>query len=214
MAVAVKICGLREVASLDAAIDAGAAHLGFVFYPPSPRSLDVETAAGLARRVPRDRNRVGVLVDPDDRLLAEVLAAVPLDLLQIHGATPLRLAEIKARTGRKVIGALSVGSKEDLAAVAGLAGVADMLLFDARPPDRPDQLPGGNATAFDWRLLDGLEIACPWLLAGGLDETNLADAVRLSGARAVDVSSGVELTRGVKDASKIRRFLALAATLP
>jgi len=214
MPVAVKICGLTDAAALDAAVEGGARYLGFVFYPPSPRALDVEDAAGLARRVPPDRIKVGVFVDPDDDLLDRTLARVPLEALQLHGGeSPERVRAIGARTGRAVIKALQVADRGDLTAVAAYAAVADMLLFDAKPPREPGRLPGGNGLAFDWRLLRDLEPGCPWLLSGGLSACNLEAAVSLCRAPAVDVSSGVERRPGVKDPAKIGQFLRLAAAL-
>ena len=208
----VKVCGLTDATALAAAVAGGARYLGFVFYPPSPRSLTPERAAALAERAPADCRTVGVLVDPSDAELGEILGLVRLDALQLHGAeTPARVAAIKARTGRTVIKALKVADADDLAAVGAYAEVADLLLFDAKPPRAP--LPGGNGESFDWRLLEGLGIARPWLLSGGLSVENLGTAVRLSGARAVDVSSGVEDRPGHKDPARIRRFLEVAATL-
>ena len=214
MAVAVKICGLTDAAALDAAVEGGARYLGFVFYPPSPRALRLKRAAELARRAPPDRTKVGVFVDPDDDLLERTLARVPLEALQLHGAeTPERVHAIRTRTGRAVIKALQVAEPEDLGSVAAYAAVADMLLFDAKPPKEPGRLPGGNGLAFDWRLLRDLEAGCPWLLSGGLSASNLEAAVRLCRAPAVDVSSGVERRPGVKDPARIGQFLRLAATL-
>ena len=214
MAVAVKICGLTDATALAAAVDGGASYLGFVFYPRSPRALTIERAAELAQDVPADRTTVGVFVDPDDRLLDRVLTRAPLKALQLHGAeSPERVGAIRAQTGRIVIKALQVADALDLASVADHAAVADLLLFDARPPRDPGRLPGGNGLAFDWRLLQDLRVRCPWLLSGGLSAANLAAAVALCGARAVDVSSGVEARPGTKDPQKIRRFLELAAAL-
>jgi phosphoribosylanthranilate isomerase len=214
MAVAVKICGLTDPEALAAAVEGGARWLGFVFYPPSPRALSPEQAGELARSAPAERTTVGVLVDPDDALLDEVLARVRLDALQLHGAeSPERVRAIKARTGCAVIKALQVAEPGDLAPVARYAAVADMLMFDARPPKEPGRLPGGNGLAFDWRLLQDLRVDCPWLLSGGLSVDNLAAAVTLCRPPAVDVSSGVERRPGVKDPAKIRQFLALAGAL-
>jgi phosphoribosylanthranilate isomerase len=214
MAVAVKICGLTDPAALAAAVEGGARYLGFVFYPPSPRALSSERAGELARGVPADRTTVGVFVDPDDALLDQVLAGVRLDALQLHGAeSPERVRAVKARTGCAVIKALQVAEARDLAPVASYAAVADMLLFDARPPKEPGRLPGGNGLAFDWRVLHDLRVGCPWLLSGGLSADNLAAAVTLCRPPAVDVSSGGESRPGRKDPAKIRRFLALAAAL-
>jgi phosphoribosylanthranilate isomerase len=210
----VKVCGLTDAAAVGAAAEGGARFLGFVFYPPSPRALAPAEAARLVALAPAGCRTVGVLVDPDDAQLEALLRAVPLDALQLHGAqTPERVAAIKAASGRLVIKALSVAGPEDLAAVAAYAEVADMLLFDARPPPDPDALPGGNGQSFDWRLLAGLGVARPWLLAGGLSAANLESAVRLSGARAVDVSSGVEDRPGHKSPGKIGKFLTVAAAL-
>jgi phosphoribosylanthranilate isomerase len=209
----VKICGLTDPDALAAAVRGGARWLGFVFYPPSPRALSPERAAALAVQAPAGCKTVGVLVDPDDALLDLVLSQVRLDALQLHGAPPARVAAIKAATGRLVIRALSVAEPQDLAPVPDHVAVADMLLFDAKPPPAPGMLPGGNGLSFDWRLLRGLAVGRPWLLSGGLSAQNLEAAVRLCGARAVDVSSGVEDRPGHKDPVKIRDFLAVAAGL-
>jgi phosphoribosylanthranilate isomerase len=214
MAVAVKICGLTDPSAMAAAVDGGARWLGLVFYPPSPRALSPEAAADLAAQVPEDRTLVGVFVDPDDALLDQVLARARLDAVQLHGAeSPERVQEIKARTGCAVIKALQVAEPPDLATVRHYAAVADMLLFDARPPKERGRLPGGNGLAFDWRLLQDLRLSRPWLLSGGLSADNLAAAVTLCRPPAVDVSSGVERRPGRKDPAKIRQFLALARTL-
>jgi len=214
MAVAVKICGLTDAEALAAAAAGGARYLGFVFYPPSPRALGAEQAGALARLAPAHCQRVGVFVDPDDDLLDRTLAQVPLEALQLHGAeSPERVRAIRARTGRTVIKALKVAEPEDLMPVVAYAAVADMLLFDAKPPREPGRLPGGNGLAFDWRLLRDLEVGCPWLLSGGLSARNLEAAVTLCRAPAVDVSSGVERRPGVKDPGRIGRFLRLAAAL-
>jgi phosphoribosylanthranilate isomerase len=208
----VKVCGLTDPEAVRAAAEGGARWLGFVFYPPSPRALTPAQAAALTTLAPRRCASVGVLVDPDDALLGEILAAVPLDALQLHGnQSPERVAAIKAATGCQVIKALSIAMREDLAPVRDHAEVADMLLFDAKAS--PEALPGGNGLAFDWRLLEGVQVSRPWLLAGGLNAANLAAAVRLCGARAVDVSSGVEAAPGRKDPAKIREFLEIAATV-
>lgn len=214
MAVAVKICGLTDPVALTAAVEGGARYLGLVFYPPSPRALSPEHAADLAAHAPTDRTLVGVFVDPDDALLERVLARVPLHALQLHGAeTPERVRAIKAQTGRTVIKALSVAEPEDLASVPAYAAVADMILFDARPPKEPARLPGGNGLAFDWRLVRDLRLARPWLLSGGLSVANLEAAITLCRPPAVDVSSGVERRPGQKDPARIRQFLDLARTL-
>lgn len=208
MRVDVKICGLTRAVDRDVAIAGGARWLGFVFYPPSPRSLAPEAAGALVRGRPGTAEAVGVFVDPDDAWLDAVLAEAPLDLIQLHGKeTPERVAAVKARTGRRVIKALAVADAADVARHTVYRGVADMLLFDARPPKVPDAIPGGNGLAFDWKVLAGQQIALPWLLAGGLDEANLNDAVRLTGAEAVDVSSRLETAPGIKDPTRIVRLL-------
>lgn len=213
MPVEVKVCGLTDAQAVRAAAAGGARWIGLVFYPPSPRSLSPERAAELASLASPACARVGVVVDPSDEQLAEIVAQVPLDWLQLHGSeSPERVAEIRARTGRRVIKAIKVKDSADLEAISRYAPVADMLLFDAKP-NEPDRLPGGNALAFDWRLLQGLELERPWLLSGGLHADNLAEAVQLCGASAVDVSSGVEASPGRKDPAKISRFLARARSL-
>lgn len=210
----VKICGLTRQEDRDLAIKGGARYLGFILYPPSPRALTPEAVGALARGRPCDAEAVGVFVDPDDAWLDAVLAEAPLDWLQLHGKeTPKRVAEVKARTGRRVIKALAVREAEDVARHAAYLESADMLLFDARPPSRPDAIPGGNGLAFDWRLLDGQEIALPWLLAGGIDADNLETALRLTGARAVDVSSSIETAPGIKDHGRLSHLLDRARAL-
>jgi phosphoribosylanthranilate isomerase len=210
----VKVCGLTDTEALAAAAEGGARWLGFVFYPPSPRSLTPEQAAPLAAAAPPNSVRVGVVVDPDDAELDDILDLVPLDALQLHGAeSPARVAAIRANTGLLVIKALKIADREDLAPVGDYAEVADLLLFDAKPAQPTCRLPGGNGESFDWELLRDLKVARPWLLSGGLAPDNLETAVRLSGARAVDVSSGVEARPGHKDPAKIRRFLEVATAI-
>jgi phosphoribosylanthranilate isomerase len=206
MTVEAKICGLSTPETLDAAVAAGARFVGFVTYPRSPRhvaSNDVLKALGA--RVPKGVIRTGLFVDPDDALLDERLATGAIDLLQLHGAeTPERVAAIKARTGKAVMKVIKVGEASDIErGIAAYAGVADRLMFDVAG----GTLPGGNATAFDWTFLSGRTVPLPWLLAGGLRPDNLAEAVRITGARTVDVSSGVESSRGVKSVELIRAFL-------
>lgn len=214
MSIEVKVCGLTTADAVTAAAEGGARYFGFVFYPPSPRSLEPKQAGALAAKVPSHGLKVAVLVDPSDAQLASILREVPLDLLQLHGAeTPERVAAIQAGTGRRVIKALKIAEESDLASVGAYAQLADMLLFDAKPPREPGRLPGGNGLSFDWRLLERLDLERPWLLSGGLSAANLADAVRLCRARAVDVSTGVERRPGLKDPAKVRRFLELAAVL-
>lgn len=209
-AVKVKICGIRTPDALSAAVRYGADMVGFVFFPKSPRNVSVEEAAMLAARVPPHVVKVGLFVNPDDGLIERVLKQVPLDMLQLHGAEPPeRAAELKDRTGRLIMKALPVRSSEDLDAAGVYSGVADMLLFDAKPPEDADR-PGGNALAFDWTLLEGRRFDLPWLLAGGLTPDNVAGAIRLTGAPGVDTSSGVEDGPGVKNVEKIRRFVEAA----
>ena len=215
MSVAVKICGLSTPQAVAAALAGGAQFVGFVFYPPSPRDLTIEQAASLAARVPSNVSRVGVFVDPTDDFLARLLAKAPLDMLQLHGKeTPERVQAIKARFGKLAMKAVSVAEEADLDAAKRYLGVADWLMFDAKPPkDRQDAMPGGNALAFDWQLLRARRWPLPWMLSGGLDPDNLGEAVNISRAEAIDVSSGVESGPGIKDIEKIRTFLARAKAL-
>lgn len=213
MALEVKICGVKTAEALDTAVTAGARLVGFVFFPPSSRALRPAAAAALAQRVPPGVLRVGLVVDADDATLDAILSEVPLDLLQLHGHESLeRVAAVRARFGLPLIKAVAVEHANDLAAAEAYAAVADRLLFDARPP-KGAILPGGNARSFDWRLLAGRSWPRPWLLAGGLNTGNLAEAVRLSGAVAVDVSSGVEDAPGHKSATLIRSFMRVAARI-
>ncbi|MCX7643917.1 MAG: phosphoribosylanthranilate isomerase [Rhodobacteraceae bacterium] len=206
----VKICGLRRAADVDAAVAAGAAYVGFVFFPRSPRHVTPAEAAGLAARVPPGIAKVGLTVDMADAALDALLAAVPLDMLQLHGReSPARVAEVKARHGLPVMMAVGIAAEGDLAELDAQARVADQILVDAKPPPGADR-PGGNAVAFDWRLIAGRRWPVPWMLAGGLTPGNVAEAVRLTGARQVDVSSGVEGAPGEKDAGLIRAFIAAA----
>jgi phosphoribosylanthranilate isomerase len=215
MAIEVKICGINTVEAMAAATGGGAGLVGLVFYPPSPRCLRAAEAAALTARVPPAVVKVGVFVDPDDAFLRTVLGQVPIELVQLHGSeAPDRVAEIKRRFGRPVMKAIKVAEPADLDAADRYLQVADRLLFDAKPPKRmTDALPGGNAVSFDWRLLAGRSWRRPWMLSGGLDLENLAEAVEISGARAVDVSSGVEDRPGVKDPAKIAAFLEAARAL-
>ncbi|HKR18983.1 MAG TPA: phosphoribosylanthranilate isomerase [Stellaceae bacterium] len=213
MSVAAKICGLSTPETVAAAITGGARFVGFVFFPPSPRNLSPAQAGPLVRGVPADVTRVGVFVDPDDELLKRVLAAAPLDLIQLHGEeTPTRVAQIKQRFGKKTMKAIKVAGDSDLDAAPRYYSVADWLMFDARPPKTATR-PGGNALAFDWELLSARRWPLPWMLSGGLTPDNVAEAVRVSRATAVDVSSGVESAPGVKDVAKIRTFLRTVAAL-
>lgn len=207
----VKICGLRRPEHITAAAEAGARFMGFVFFPKSPRAVSIDAAADLVAHVPVGVARVGLFVDPDDALLTETLARVPLDIIQLHGSeSPERVAQVKALTGLPVMKAVGLSDPADLPALTDYGLVADMLLVDAKPP-RDAELPGGNGLSFDWRLLVGRKWLRPWMLAGGLTAQNVAEAIRLTGAPAVDVSSGVEAEPGVKDNALIRAFIAAAS---
>jgi len=209
MSVAAKICGLKTPDTVAAAVDGGAALVGFNFYGRSPRYVDPAAANQLAGRVPASVRKVGVIVDESDARIAEILAACDLDLLQLHGSeTPERAAAIRARFGKQVIKAISVSAAADLDRAAAYESVADYLMFDAKPPKSlAGALPGGNALSFDWTLLAGRTFHLPWLLAGGLTPDNLTGAVTISGAPMIDVSSGVEDRPGEKNVSKIKAFL-------
>ncbi|HUC10012.1 MAG TPA: phosphoribosylanthranilate isomerase [Stellaceae bacterium] len=214
MALAAKICGVTSGAAVDAAVEGGAAYLGFVFYPPSPRSVTPDAAARLCAAVPAGVIRVGLFVDADDAAIAAVLDRVPLDILQFHGReSPARVAEARTRFQRAVMKAVAVAGAADVAAAAQYEDVADLLLFDAKPPRKPDALPGGNGLAFDWRLIAGQSWRRPWMLSGGLTAELLPEVVRICEAAIVDVSSGVEDLPGHKDPAKIRAFLAAARRL-
>lgn len=207
MPVTAKICGLTTARTLDAAIAGGASEVGFVFFAPSPRNLGFDQARALAARVPAQVAKVGVFVDPDDALLAAAIAT-GLDAVQLHKVTPERAAAIRARI--PVWAAIPVKVAADLGAAAGFVGAADRILYDARTPDDA-ALPGGMGLRFDWNLLRGYRHPLAWSLSGGLDPQNLAEAVRVTGATAVDVSSGVESAPGVKDVDKIAAFLQSVA---
>ena len=206
----VKICGLRRLADVKAVAAAGAAYAGFVFFAKSPRHLTIAEARPLLLAVPVGLAKVALTVDADDATLDAILAALPIDMLQLHGAeTPDRVAQVRARYGLPVMKAVGVADAGDLAAVFEYSLVADQVLIDAKPASGA-ALPGGNGLAFDWRLLAGRRWLRPWMLAGGLTPDNVAEAIRLTGARQVDVSSGVESAPGVKDAGRIAAFLAAA----
>ena len=209
-AVRVKICGLTRPADVEAAARAGAVYGGFVFFPKSPRHVEIETARALAVEAPLGLAKVALLVNPDDALLHAVTDAVPLDMIQLHGKeSPERVAEVRALTGLPVMKAVGVAEEADLAALADYEDVADQVLVDAKAPKGAD-LPGGNGLSFDWRLIAGRSWKAPWMLAGGLSPDNVAEAISLTGARQVDVSSGVERAPGEKDAEKIAAFTAAA----
>ncbi len=206
----VKICGLREAAHVEAAVRAGAAYVGFVFFPKSPRAVTLAEAARLAAIVPPGVAKVALTVDADDATLDALLAEVPVDMLQLHGhESPDRVAAVKARFGLPVMKAVGVAEEADLAALDDFGRVADQILVDAKPAPGAD-LPGGNGLAFDWRLIAGRRWPVPWMLAGGLTAENVGEAIRLTGVRQVDVSSGVESAPGFKDPVKIEDFLEAA----
>lgn len=207
MTAEVKICGLGRAEDVSACISAGARYVGLVFFPKSPRHLELGPARALALEVPAGIAKVALTVNATDDALEGLLDQVPIDILQLHGSEPPdRVREIRTRFGLPVMKAVGVASEADLAQLDVYASVADQLLVDAKPPKGAD-LPGGNGLAFDWRLIAGRRWPVPWMLAGGLTPQNVAEAVRLTGARQVDVSSGVESALGVKDAALIHSFI-------
>lgn len=210
MTVEVKICGLTTPEALRAAVVGGARYVGFVFFPPSPRNIAFEAAAELAAGVPTGVRKVGLVVDAEDALIADLLARVPLDLLQLHGReTPERIFEVRQRFALPVIKAVGIAGPADLARAEACGEAADILLLDAKPPPGASR-PGGNALAFDWTLIANRRWLRPWLLAGGLTPENVAEALRVTSAPGVDVSSGVEDAPGRKNPARIRAFLEAA----
>ncbi len=210
----VKICGLSSPETVQAAIGAGADFAGFVFFARSPRAVTGTQAAILVGMVPAGVAKVGLFVDATDAAIADVLALTGLDYLQLHGAeTPERVAQIRARFGLPVIKAVAIAGAADIDRARSYEPVSDMLLFDAKPPQTKDALPGGNGLVFDWTLIAGQTWTRPWMLSGGLDAGNLGEAVRISGAKMIDVSSGVESQPGIKDVVKIRGFVEAAKRL-
>ena len=206
----VKICGLRTPADVTSVARAGAAYAGFVFFAKSPRNVTLPEARLAALAAPPGLAKVALTVDADDGTLDAIVEAVPLDMLQLHGhESPDRVAQVRARYRLPVMKAIGLADESDLPAIFAFSTVADQILIDAKPPRGAD-LPGGNGLAFDWRLLAGRRWLRPWMLAGGLTAENVAEAVRLTGARQVDVSSGVESAPGVKDAARIAAFVAAA----
>ncbi|SDK95208.1 phosphoribosylanthranilate isomerase [Aliiruegeria lutimaris] len=203
----VKICGLTRPQDLIAVASAGAAYAGFVFFAKSPRHLDVEAARALALEAPVGLAKVALTVNASDAELERIVEAVPLDMLQLHGSeSPERVAELRDRFGLPIMKAVGVASEADLPALVEYGRVVDQLLVDAKPP-KGAELPGGNGLAFDWRLIAGRRWPVPWMLAGGLTPQNVREAIHLTGARQVDVSSGVESAPGVKDAARIAAFV-------
>jgi phosphoribosylanthranilate isomerase len=206
----VKICGLKTMADVAAVAASGAAYAGFVFFAKSPRNLTIPAARELALAAPVGLAKVALVVDADDAFLDAITEAMPLDMLQLHGhESPDRVAEVRARYGLPVMKAVGVADEGDLAAVFDYSLVADQILVDAKPPKNAD-LPGGNGLSFDWRLVAQRRWLRPWMLAGGLTPDNVAEAIRLTNARQVDVSSGVEAAPGVKDAGRITAFVKAA----
>ena len=210
MSVLVKICGLKTPDALDAALEAGADLVGFVFFPPSPRNLGIEVARILGARVQACAKKVALSVDATDSELERVIDALKPDMLQLHGKeTPERVVAVRSRFGLPVMKALPIEQKSDLAPIRVYEKVADWLLFDGRAP-RDATRPGGLGKTFDWALLENLDLKIPFMLSGGLDAGNVAEALRVTRAPAVDVSSGVERAPGEKDPEKIRAFIRAA----
>jgi phosphoribosylanthranilate isomerase len=210
MSLIVKICGLSTRETLDVALDAGADMVGFVFFPPSPRHITFEVARDLGQAVKRRAVKAALTVDADDATLEGIVEALQPDLLQLHGhETVARLRDIKRRFGLPVMKAIAVETSADLAALPGYADVADRILFDARPPKEATR-PGGLGAAFDWHLLENLALQVPFMVSGGLHAGNVAEAVRVTRAGGVDVSSGVERAPGIKDPDMIRAFIRAA----
>jgi phosphoribosylanthranilate isomerase len=210
MSVLIKICGLKTPAMLDAALDDGADLVGFVFFAPSPRHLGFEAARALGARVRNRARKVAVSVDADDELLTSCVAALQPDLLQLHGSeSPERVAAIRSRFGLPVMKALPISERADLSSVQRYHQVADLVMFDARAP-REASRPGGLGKAFDWHLLENLDLRVPFVLSGGLDAGNVGEALRITRADGLDVSSGVEHAPGEKDADMIRAFIRAA----
>lgn len=203
----VKICGLRRPADMEAAAAAGAAYGGLVFFPASPRHVTLDEARACALAAPPGLCKVALTVDAGDDELDAIVAAVPVDMLQLHGSEgPARVAALRARHGLPVMKAIGIATRADLAGLLEMSLVADQILVDARPAPGA-AIPGGNGIAFDWRLVAGRHWLRPWMLAGGLTPDNVAEAIRLTGARQVDVSSGVESAPGVKDPARIAAFM-------
>lgn len=213
MTISVKICGLKTTDDVAAVAAAEARYAGLVFFAKSPRHLEIDQARSLALEIPEGVAKVALTVNADDATLDAITAQVPLDMLQLHGKESVeRVQEVRARYGLPVMKAIGIADEADLAQISTYTQVADQLLIDAKPPKHAD-LPGGNGLAFDWRLLAGRRWATPWMLAGGLNPENVAEAIHLTGATQVDVSSGVESAPGVKNAKKIADFVQ-AATNP
>jgi phosphoribosylanthranilate isomerase len=210
MSLIVKICGLSTRETLDVALDAGSDMVGFVFFPASPRHLSLEMARDLGRQAKRRASKVALTVDADDPTLANIIEALQPDILQLHGReTVARLREIRQKFGLQVMKAIAVESPADLASLPGYAAVADRILFDARAPKEATR-PGGLGAVFDWHVLENLDLKVPFMVSGGLKAENVSEAVRVTRAGGVDVSSGVERAPGVKDPEMIRAFIRAA----
>jgi phosphoribosylanthranilate isomerase len=205
--VSVKICGLATVDDVRVCADAGANYMGLVFFEKSPRNIIIPAARELALAAPLGLAKVALVVNPSDAELDAIAGTVPLDMIQLHGReTPERVAEVKARYGLPVMKAVGIADGDDLPKLESYFGVADQILVDAKPP-KGGELPGGNGLSFDWRLIAGRRWPCPWMLAGGLTPENVAEAVKMTGAKQVDVSSGVEDAPGQKNAELIQKFV-------
>ena len=205
--ISVKICGLATLDDVRACADAGANYMGLVFFEKSPRNISIDAARELALAAPLGLAKVALVVNPSDAELDAITETVPLDMLQLHGKeTPERVSEVKARYGLPVMKAVGIADSDDLPKLESYFGVADQILVDAKPP-KGGELPGGNGLSFDWRLIAGRRWPCPWMLAGGLTDENVSEAVRMTGAQQVDVSSGVEDAPGKKNAELIQNFV-------
>ena len=206
----VKICGLRDQAAIDGAVAAGASYVGFVFFPKSPRNVTIDQAQQLAGNVPLGVAKVGLFVNPDNALLDDILARVPLDIIQLHGSeSPERVVEVRVRYGLPVMKAIGIADEGDLEAIDVYGHVADQLLIDTKAPKNTDR-PGGNGEAFDWSLIAQRRWPVPWMLAGGLTKDNVAQAIAITGAQQIDLSSGVETSPGVKSDALMAEFIAAA----
>ena len=205
--VSVKICGISTVDDVRACAGAGANYMGLVFFEKSPRNITIPAARDLALAAPMGLAKVALVVNPSDAELDAIAGIVPLDMIQLHGReTPERVAEVKARYGLPVMKAVGIADANDLPKLESYFGVADQILVDAKPP-KGGELPGGNGLSFDWRLIAGRRWPCPWMLAGGLTPENVAEAVKMTGTKQVDVSSGIEDAPGQKNAELIQKFV-------
>ena len=207
----VKICGLRTPEAVEATASSGASHIGFNFFPPSPRSVTPKVAGDLAAHVPEGVKIVALVVDADDALFDAIWTNLQPDIFQLHGKeSPDRVREIRDRFGAKVMKVIRVADNADARSAEAYDGIVDFILFDAKPPKDQDTLPGGNGLVFDWMALTAYRGNTPWMLAGGLDASNVADAIRVTGAKAVDTASGAEDAPGVKNPAKIQAFVSAA----